>query len=332
MPRVSVLMPAYNAEKYIGDAIKSILNQTFTDFELIIINDGSTDNTKQIIKQFDDERIKYFENDENRGVIFTLNRGLKEIESEFIIRMDADDISLPNRFAEQIKFMDNNPQIGLSGTAIEIFNEDTSRINYFPSNPEELKTELIFNNLICHPSIIIRSRIFKEHPILFEKKYLHAEDYAMWIILSKWVKFSNLNKVLLKYRDSESNITKIADKQITERKQVFAEITNLIYNFLKINQSQSEYKNIHFIISDNKRIENHIFTNNDYKILKKYLKIIRRNNLKVQFYNNKFLQLTIGKIWLKIILYANGSYFQKVDIELLIMATKYLFYRQFRKL
>ena len=121
MPKLSVIMPAYNAEKYIGEAIESILNQTFTDFEFIIIDDGSSDHTADIIKGFHDERIRFIQNEKNSGVANTLNKGLELSQGEYIARMDADDISLPARFEKQVAFMEANPDVAVVGCGIELF-------------------------------------------------------------------------------------------------------------------------------------------------------------------------------------------------------------------
>ncbi len=122
-PKVTVLMPVYNAEKYLKTAIESILKQTFSDFELLIINDGSTDGSEEIIRSFNDKRIRLFNNEQNLGIIKTLNKGLNLAKGEYIIRMDADDISLPDRLELQVKYMEENPGIGISGTQARIFGD-----------------------------------------------------------------------------------------------------------------------------------------------------------------------------------------------------------------
>lgn len=118
MPKVSVVMPAFNAEKYIREAVDSILNQTFTDFEFIIINDGSTDHTKEIILEYDDPRIVLLENEKNSGIVVTLNKGIQFARGEYIARMDSDDISLCNRIERQVLFLDSHAHIGLIGSVL----------------------------------------------------------------------------------------------------------------------------------------------------------------------------------------------------------------------
>ena len=131
MPKVSVVMPAYNAEKYIGEAIESILNQTFRNFEFIIINDGSVDRTKEIIQEYDDPRIVLLENDKNSGIVVTLNKGVDAATGEYIARMDADDIALSNRIEQQVMFLNTHRNIGVVGSALQIFGEEIDTQNRF---------------------------------------------------------------------------------------------------------------------------------------------------------------------------------------------------------
>lgn len=121
-------MPVYNAQEYIREAIDSILNQTFSDFEFIIINDGSTDNSVEIIKNYNDPRIVLVDNTENKGLVSVLNQGLQLAQGEYIARMDADDISLPNRFMEQVNYLDKHPQVGILGAWFHIFGDKINRI------------------------------------------------------------------------------------------------------------------------------------------------------------------------------------------------------------
>lgn len=115
---ISVVLPAYNVQDTIGESIDSILSQTFTDFELIIINDGSQDNTEEVIHAYSDKRIRYYRNEKNEGLIYTLNRGLDLAQGKYIARMDADDVSLPTRFEKQVKVMEESPNIVVCGTQI----------------------------------------------------------------------------------------------------------------------------------------------------------------------------------------------------------------------
>ena len=145
MPKISVIMPAYNAEQYISEAIESILGQTFADFEFIIIDDGSSDSTSGIIASYKDSRIRYFRNEKNLGIVGALNRGLALAAGEYIARMDADDISLPERFQTQCAYMEKHPDVGVCGTAIKVFGKNMEEYDrFFSTNKADLKAELLF--------------------------------------------------------------------------------------------------------------------------------------------------------------------------------------------
>lgn len=202
MPKVSVLMPVYNTEEeYLREAIESILNQTYTDFEFIIINDGSTNNAKDVILSYDDARIKYYEQ-ENRGLINTLNRGISLCSGEYIARMDSDDISLPERFGKQVEVLDKNPDIGLVGGFIKFFPDDY--ILEYVEYPKYL--DFLNNNSLGHPVVMFRKSVFEKYDLKYEN-YLHAEDYELWTRLVKYTKIYNIQELLLNYRVHDTSIS-----------------------------------------------------------------------------------------------------------------------------
>lgn len=222
-PLVSVILPVYNAEEYIENAISSILNQSLHDFELIIINDGSSDSSKQIIQSFDDKRIRYIENEKNLGLITTLIRGIKLCKGKYIARMDADDISMPKRFQMQVKFLEKNTDYGICGTWASIINENneiTGRIKN-PTNDSAIRISLLFTNPIIHPSVMFRAEILNQ--FLYSSDAVHSEDYDLWcrIALLSNTKMKNLPLKLLKYRWHETNISAIySQKQLELRHKI----------------------------------------------------------------------------------------------------------------
>ena len=196
---ISVVLPVFNGDKYLSEAIESILNQTYINFEFIIINDGSTDNSLTIIENYrvKDNRIVVI-SQENKGLIASLNEGIRIANGSYIARMDADDISLPGRFEEQIGFMEEN-SLDICGTSIQLFNEkqEYSIWNY-PKEDKDIKFLLMFMSTFAHPSVLMKKEIFNA---LKYQEFKHAEDYKLWtdIALSGF-RMGNLNKVLLKYR------------------------------------------------------------------------------------------------------------------------------------
>jgi len=206
-PMISVLMPVYNGEKYLREAIESILNQTYNDFEFIILNDGSTDRTEKIILSYDDSRIVYVKNEENLGIIKSLNKGLKLAKSKYIARMDADDISCPQRFKIQVKFMEANPDFTVCGTWTEVFREKDKYVNKTPVTNEEVKATLFFNSAIAHPTVFLRNKVIIEKELFYDENYIHVEDYELWCRMSSKIKFANIPEVLLEYRYHSESIS-----------------------------------------------------------------------------------------------------------------------------
>lgn len=198
-PKITVLMPVYNGEKYISEAIDSILNQTFSDFEFLIIDDGSTDNSCEIIKSYKDKRIYLVKNETNLQIVKTLNKGINLANGEYIIRMDADDISLPYRFEKQIQFMESHTDIDICGSWVETF-YDKQSIWETPEKDEDIKAYLFFNSAIIHPSVIIRKKSIIKHALYYRDEYNKSEDYDLWERSSKYLKYANIPEVLLKYR------------------------------------------------------------------------------------------------------------------------------------
>ena len=233
MNLVSILMPVYNAEKHLAEAIESILNQSFTDFEFLIINDGSTDRSEDIILSFSDPRIRYIKNESNLKLIKTLNKGIQLCTGKYIVRMDADDISHPERIQKQVEFMESNPEIGICGSWFEAFGEVENAIVKYKETHDEIMTRMFYQCHFCHPSIIIRGEIFNELKMHFDENYSHAEDYEFYLRAAKKWKFHNLQEVLLKYRihgESVSNKNKSIqiENSLKIKKQFFKELNTPI--------------------------------------------------------------------------------------------------------
>ncbi len=200
-------MPVYNAEKFVAEAIDSILNQTFKDFEFLIINDGSSDQSESIVNRYGDKRIRYIKNNSNLKVAETLNKGIYLAKGKYIARMDADDISLPERLMHQVSFLDSNPDVGVCGTWFRTTGASTRTVRT-PVDDRDIKSFLFFNSPFCHPSVMIRKEVLLQNNITYEN-ILYAEDYLLWIKLSRYTKMANIPEVLFIYREHDSNISLI---------------------------------------------------------------------------------------------------------------------------
>ncbi|MDX2256951.1 MAG: glycosyltransferase [Pseudanabaenaceae cyanobacterium bins.39] len=205
MPKVTVLMPVYNGEKYLREAIDSILNQTFQDFEFLIMNDGSSDRSLEIIRSYNDNRIKLFDSDQNKGHVYHLNYGIDIASGKYIVRMDADDISLPSRIEKQVTFMDNNPDIGVCGTWYEIIDSNVCCKN--PVDDVSIRLSLLTNSALGHPTVILRSKVLSDFNLHYDPLLVPAEDYWFWVNLSRYSKLANLPEILLQYRVHSNQIS-----------------------------------------------------------------------------------------------------------------------------
>ena len=171
-PLVSVILPAYNAEKTLFESVQSIVKQTYNEWELLLINDGSKDNTDKVIKQFSDKRIRYIENDGNKGLIYTLNRGISLSKGKYIIRMDADDISFPERIQCQVEYMENHPDTIVCGSYIETFGENVdSVVRSYHTESDDIKKAYPIQPPFAHPSVIIRRDILEKEGFGYNQDY-----------------------------------------------------------------------------------------------------------------------------------------------------------------
>lgn len=203
-------MPVHNGEKYLRPAMESILGQTFTDFEFIIINDGSTDSTESIINSYEDDRIVLIKNKEKIGVSKSLNKAVEISKGEYIARMDADDISLPGRLEKQLIFLENHEEIGVLGSNACLINSEGKEIGKYirPESPQLIKWTALFSNPMIHPSIMARAHILKENK--YDESFKNGQDYELWsrLIFTKNISFTNLNEPLIRYRIHGSSVTK----------------------------------------------------------------------------------------------------------------------------
>ena len=202
MSMISVIMPAYNEEKYIGRAIDSILAQSFQDFELIVINDiGSNDGTVDIVEEYvrKDKRVRLLQKtDGARGIAASLNMGLCVARGEYIARMDADDYSYPLRFEKQLDFLIQNTNVVLCGTDYRLIEPQKIRIVHMESNPERNKCLLLFGTVVAHPTVMFRKNFFLKHNLLYNDQEM-VEDYELWCRVAEWGDISNVSEVLLDY-------------------------------------------------------------------------------------------------------------------------------------
>lgn len=217
--KISVIMPAYNAQDYLREAIDSVLEQSYGDFEFIILNDCSTDDTEKIILSYDDPRIVYLKNEENLGVARTLNRGLDIAKGEYIARTDADDNCLPGRFAKQVAYLDSHPEVDVLGTASRSFDESGTLFFGYPTiDPEILRIDFLFSCGICHPTVMLRRSTIEKHQLRYDHAFNKVEDYEMWCrMLDLGCCITNLPDVLLDHRLHKNQVTNVYSPDMLEK-------------------------------------------------------------------------------------------------------------------
>lgn len=205
--KISVLMPAYNAADYIREAIDSILNQTFTDFEFVIINDGSTDATEEIILSYSDERIQYYANECNMGIVTTLNRGIDLCRGKYIARMDADDVSLPDRLEKQVHCLDAKRHVVACGTVYAVLGDEPNMPVDVATNAEDILYDMAIYCQFAHSTMMIRKDTLDQYKLRYREEYKCAEDYKLWTEMLQYGEMENIPEVLGYIRQCEEGIS-----------------------------------------------------------------------------------------------------------------------------
>lgn len=241
--QITVLMPVYNASLFLKEAIESILNQTYKNFEFVIINDGSTDNSLQIIESFNDPRIIIINNERNLGIIKSRNKGIAIAKGKYIVNMDADDISLATRFEKQYLYLEKHNEVAVLASKLVLINQSNDEIGIWPedykiSDRDEIRNILPIINCIGQPTVMIRSSVLKK--IGYNSKYINGiEDWGLWLdVLSNKYIIDKLDDVLLRYRIHSNSITVSSN---------LSGVKNRIIRF-KLNYIKNNFFNLNFII------------------------------------------------------------------------------------
>lgn len=220
MPVISIVMPVHNAGLYLTPAIESILKQTYKDYEFIIINDASNDNSLDIAKSYDDPRIVLVENKKNMGVAWTLNRGISLARGRYIARMDADDISVPKRLEWQFRFMEAHPEVGVSGGWVKHFGIGLPTIARVPLDPQEVFGYMHFENPIWHMSVIMRKEVLVKFDLKYDSSFSRSEDYDLWTRAIQYFPMANIAEVLVYVREHCGSATRANWGEVTDQTEI----------------------------------------------------------------------------------------------------------------
>lgn len=305
---VSILLPVYNCQKTVAAAIESILTQSYYNFELIIVNDGSTDDTLNIIKSFKDTRIILINRDINKGLVYSLNEGIRASNSDFIFRMDADDISLPNRLISQIEFVDKiGHNFSIVGTNYAVYNNGVfEKIVKHPFSSYILPYYLIFDSYFCHPSVLLNKKRLSFN-LLYNSKF-NSEDYELFSRIIKLAPAYNIDFDGIIYNSLESGRSKIFVNEIySDRIQIALNYINSYnHNFSihEISKILSSWdKGLHIKFSLFKKL-----VYSYYSIFKYQIRILNRNYFYSIWGLICFLYLSFRRIYFNRNFFNNGNY------------------------
>ncbi|MFC5269336.1 glycosyltransferase family 2 protein [Adhaeribacter terreus] len=308
-PTISVIMTIHNTSQYLREAIDSILFQTFTDFEFLIFNDGSTDNSAEIVRSYNDPRILFFDEPKSQSWVSLLNKGIKLARGKYIARMDSDDISLPHRFEKQVAFMDNNLQVGLCSAWLETIGPNTHISKERPIGHVAIKHQLLIANPIAHALVMIRAQVLKANNLYYNETFLAAQDTEFWGRLIHFTKFQIIPDVLYLYRMHPQQNTTLRKKiqgvngvenKINYIKSWGVSLTELEEKYLRLlfnpclhNVSSKEIRNIQMQIPE---IINKLKTKNfDSELLIHiFNKHLQKMLLNISQYNLSYLSIFIN--------------------------------------
>jgi len=222
-------MPIHNTAQYLRASIDSILSQSFKDFELLIIDDASTDNSGEIVKNYQDPRIKYVQNYDNLGVARTLNRGLDMVTGDYIARFDGDDISAPKRLERQFSYMEKNHDIGVVSSWYDMIGRYKGVTVRQPCGASCVRASLMLQNPVCHSASMIRRRVLFDNGLKYDNTFNYSEDYDLWSRISEHAGLDNIPEILLKVRIHNESVSRISsDKMSAQRNSLLKRELNKI--------------------------------------------------------------------------------------------------------
>ena len=293
---ITVFVPVYNREKYISDTINSVLNQSYKDFELLIINDGSTDSTSNIITQFSDPRIRQLHNPSNLGLAETRNRGLLEAKGEYIALLDSDDLMAENRLKKQIQFLEQKPDIAGVGSRCKFIDESGnifSRGKKYPINPDEVKISLLFYCSVMNGTFMGRTDILRQYA--YDSTFKVCEDYDLFSRITRNYKLSNLPDKLVNVRKHTQRISH-NNKSIGE--QFRSAIMSRLLSELEVSATKEDLT-FHRILQAPKGPS--LLEAEFYEWAEQWLITLIKKNECLKIYNHQVLKEYIKKIWHKVI-------------------------------
>ncbi len=284
---VSVIMPVYRAEKYIAEAVESVLNQTYPYFEFIIVDDCGMDGSMDIVRQYRDQRVKVLKNDRNRGIAYSRNRALQESRGKYIAIMDDDDVSLAQRFEKQVSYLEEHREIDVLGGAVEAIDAEGKRIREVSEplkNPLYIKVHFLFRCIFHNSEMMFRKSLIERNCISYCDNCYGMEDFRFWIECSKVGKMTNLSEIIAKHRYHEGTETfRVKQEEYDKRKEYYKELQKLSFSLSNFELSEEDY----FIITNCFAEGRATFTTKDealqaIRVMKRVLNQAKEKNMDFQ--------------------------------------------------
>jgi glycosyltransferase involved in cell wall biosynthesis len=297
-PLISVVMPTFNDTPFLEEAIESVLNQTLTDFEFIIVNDGSTDNTEAIIQKYlqADPRIIYLKHDHNLGNTVARNTGNVAAHGKYIALMDSDDVLASDRLQIQWKYLKNHPEIDVLGGAIVFFYPDRWHFKYYPTQPEYIRSRLFFLNCMGQPVVMARREVFLKYSYSAEKE--NMEDYYLWWSMAMGgLKIANLPQVMLYYRQSDSQLSH--PQHTANREKMLVDFFKERLRVLAVEIPESDFFMIHHFIRGRIDVDK-----KTYMTIRNFLNLVEDKNLQLKIFKPEYFRAVLFFQRLKLIKYA----------------------------
>ncbi len=317
---ITVFMAVYNGSAYLRESIDSILNQTFKDFELLIINDGSTDNSVDIINSYNDPRIRFLNNSKNEGLVYTRNRGIDEASGEYFAILDCDDIAPLNRLELQYDFMESKRSYAMCGGHSIYINSKGEPTGYKLTLPlENLNAHMLFLNVFVNSTLMIRTSVIKE--LGGYKNYAPAEDFELSLRIAEKYKVANLDEVLVKYRIHQNNISSIQTEKMVDSE---CRILEIMHRNLNIRTNSELIETHHQLYTEN------IQKNNIQKYMA-FMEILKERNIISKTYDEIFFNKYLYEKWYKLIIECGGKNGFKMFIKSTLFEFRYLEFKHLRK-
>ena len=292
MPELSIIMPLFNNERYVGKAIQSLLSQSYTDFELIVLDDASTDNSLQIVKSFSDSRIRILLNPQNQGIVYCRNKGLEVARGTYIAPFDSDDVAMPEKFRKQIDFLITHPEYGMIGSWAKQINEEGKLLKTkwkLDAAPQSIPSILLFRNYFVQSSIVLRRESIPVGG--YKLGYDIVEDYIMWADVSRKYITGNFPEYLVQYRiHARSSTASNGERLKRHETKVFQHI----YSQLDI-----EINDLAIQILQTIKSKKNIINLKELAEIEDFLLLLLSQNKKLQLYNKRELEKVVFNRWIK---------------------------------